>query len=116
MDKMPAVAIAIEPPSAASFHARGDAYRSAGAYDRAVADYSEAVRLDAKFEAAYLHRAEALIAKHDFDGALADLDRVVDLDPNCANTRNIQRVRLQQQRRIPDCHRRRHGSDHYRAA
>jgi len=41
-------------------------------YDKAIADFTEAIRLDPKYEDAYVARAEAYSNKNDYDKALSD--------------------------------------------
>ena len=54
-------------------------------HDKAIADYSEAIRLAPKLTKAYLDRAYAYDnGKKDFDRAIADYDSVIRLDPNNA--------------------------------
>ena len=55
-----------------------------GDYDRAIADYTEAIRLDPKHAKAYNNRALAYDAKGDFDKAIADLTEAIKADPNYA--------------------------------
>src|SRR5229473_2079324 len=45
------------------FNNRGNAHYGKGEYDRAVADYSEAIRLDPKYAAAYNARGNAFFSK-----------------------------------------------------
>ena len=54
-------------------------------HDKAIADYSEAIRLAPKLTKAYFDRAYAYDnGKKDFDRAVADYDSVIRLDPNNA--------------------------------
>jgi tetratricopeptide (TPR) repeat protein len=52
-----------------------------GDYDRAIADCTEAIRLDPKYAWAYSSRGHAFAAKGDFRSALADLMAYLRLDP-----------------------------------
>jgi tetratricopeptide (TPR) repeat protein len=45
-----------------------------GGFDRAIADYGEAIALDPKFASAYSNRGFAYAAKHEFEHILADLN------------------------------------------
>ena len=74
--------------SAIAHHERGLAYRSKGDFDRAIADYSEAIRLDPKLAAAYNNRGNAYKNKGDFDRAIADLSEAIRLDPKLASAYN----------------------------
>jgi tetratricopeptide (TPR) repeat protein len=49
--------------------------------DKAIADYTEVIRLNPDFEAAYINRAVAYDRKGDKEKALADLDRALAIDP-----------------------------------
>jgi Flp pilus assembly protein TadD len=65
----------------AAYNYRGFAHFRKGDYDRAVADNSEAIRLDPKFAHAYNSRGLAHIEKRNYDGAVADLSQAIHLDP-----------------------------------
>jgi tetratricopeptide (TPR) repeat protein len=54
-------------------------------YDRAIADYNEAIRLDAKDVTAYNARGTAWRAKGDLDRAIADYNEAIKLDPKYAH-------------------------------
>jgi tetratricopeptide (TPR) repeat protein len=60
---------------------RGYAYHRQAALDAAIADYTEAIRLDPTIKAPYEARAEVLVAIDQRDRALADLNEVIKLDP-----------------------------------
>jgi len=51
-------------------------------YDRAIADFDEAIRLDGKLARAYLFRGLAKQAKGDDAGGNADMAKAKQLDPN----------------------------------
>src|SRR6266481_5067290 len=67
--------------SAIAHHQRGLAYRSKGNFDRAIADFSEAIRLDPKLAAAYNNRGNAYKNKGDLDRAIADYSEAIRLAP-----------------------------------
>jgi hypothetical protein len=50
-------------------------------YDEAIADYTEAIRLDAKSPYRYVRRGNAYLAKGDYDNAIADYDLSIQLRP-----------------------------------
>ena len=54
-------------------------YYVKGEYDRAIADASEAIRLDPKYARAYCIRGEAYRMKGDFDRAIANLTEALRL-------------------------------------
>jgi tetratricopeptide (TPR) repeat protein len=63
---------------------RGTAYLSKGDYDRALADFNQAVKLQPDGASAYFNRAAVYFAKQDFDRALADINQVIKLQPDFA--------------------------------
>jgi tetratricopeptide (TPR) repeat protein len=69
---------------AAAYNNRGNAYYDKGDKDAAIADYSQAVKLDPNYAAAYYNRGIAYSAKGDKDAAIADYSQAVKLDPNDA--------------------------------
>ena len=68
-------------PSLSCYGCRGTARLEARAYDLAVADFSEAIRLAPKYAKAYRGRGQAYAAKGDAAAAGADLKRARSLDP-----------------------------------
>jgi tetratricopeptide (TPR) repeat protein len=63
---------------------RGDAYSGLGNIERALAEYSEAIRFDPQSAFAYAKRGVADSAKGDGEAALADTNKAVTLDPKLA--------------------------------
>src|SRR5216684_3591567 len=66
---------------AKAYFNRGLAYSSKKDYDRAIADFSEAIRLDPKYAWTYANRGSIRTAKGEFDLAIADLTEAINLDP-----------------------------------
>ena len=66
---------------AVAYYDRGNAYKDLKDYDRALADYGDALKLDPRYAHAYLNRGFVYAAKNDADHALADLNRSIQLDP-----------------------------------
>jgi tetratricopeptide (TPR) repeat protein len=64
---------------------RGVEYGKKGDYDRAIADYTEAIRLDPKDPHAYNDRGNAYRYKGDNDRAIADCTEAIRLDPKYAH-------------------------------
>jgi Tfp pilus assembly protein PilF len=77
-------AVRLDPAAAASYMARGDAFRSKRELARALADYGEAIRLDPQHADAYVRRGRALRARGEYEGAIADFGQALRLDPSNA--------------------------------
>jgi tetratricopeptide (TPR) repeat protein len=67
---------------------RCDEYVIKGDSDRAIADCTEAIRLDPKLSMAYNNRGDECRLKKDFDRAIQDLNAAVRLDPTHAQARS----------------------------
>jgi tetratricopeptide (TPR) repeat protein len=67
---------------AEAFNNRGVGYRLKGDYDRAIADYNQAIKLNAKFASAYNNRAVAYDKKGEYDRAMVDYDQAIKLKPS----------------------------------
>jgi tetratricopeptide (TPR) repeat protein len=57
-------------------------------YDRAIADYSSAIKIDPNDAKAYRSRGIAYNSKGDFDRAIADFNQAIKIDPNYASAYN----------------------------
>jgi len=53
-----------------------------GDYDRAIASFTEAIRLDPKYVPAYVNRGDIYKTRGDYDKAVADYDESIRLDPD----------------------------------
>jgi tetratricopeptide (TPR) repeat protein len=69
---------------AEAFGKRGLAYRLKGEYDRAIQDYNQAIKLNAKSAAAYNNRGVAYDHKGEYDRAIQDYDQAIKLKPDFA--------------------------------
>ena len=58
-------------------------------YDKAIADYDEAIRLDPKYAVAYHNRGNAWYLKHEYDKAIADYGEAIRLEPKYASAYNM---------------------------
>jgi tetratricopeptide (TPR) repeat protein len=63
------------------FNDRGVAYRLKGDVDRAIQDYSQAIRLNPRSAMIYNNRGVAYDRKGDYDRAIADYDQAIRLRP-----------------------------------
>ena len=69
----------LDPKGALAFKNRGDAYMNKGDYDRALADYNEAIRLDPNNALAFCNRGRAKRHINDVSGS-ADIAKARQLD------------------------------------
>src|SRR5262249_44524466 len=67
------------PRPAADFNRRGEQLLNKGRLDKAIADFTEAIKLDGNLAAAYFNRALCFQGKNDLVTALADLDTALRL-------------------------------------
>jgi tetratricopeptide (TPR) repeat protein len=77
--------VSCTPKTAEGFVKRGYAYEEKSELDMAIADYTEAIRLDTKYSEAYYRRAHVYSDKGNKDNAINDFTTVIRLDPNNAN-------------------------------
>ena len=64
---------------------RGVAALDAGDFDRAISEFSTAIRLDQNNSIGYFNRGIAYFNKTDFDRAISDFTQAVRIDPNFAD-------------------------------
>jgi tetratricopeptide (TPR) repeat protein len=69
---------------ARAYSNRGITYTNQGNFDRAIADHSEAIRLDPTWAGAYSNRGRAYREKGEDRRAIADLTEAIRLDPRLA--------------------------------
>src|SRR4030095_3902037 len=74
--------VAGPPTTAEGYYARANAYSKEGRLDRAVADYTEAIRLDPRYFDAYEGRGWAYDHAGEFDKAIADFTTALKILPN----------------------------------
>ena len=82
------------PKTAEDYHARGLAYLNNSDYDNAIADFTQAIKLNPDYSAevyfdrgeAYYKRGSAYADKGDYNRAIADYTQAIWLNPNDAET------------------------------
>ena len=65
---------------AEAYHGRGAAWHAKREYDRAIADYDQAIRLDPDRALVYYDRGVTWHAKREYDRAIADYDQTIRLN------------------------------------
>lgn len=80
--QLPAIDLAI------TYYNRGATWAAKGEYDKAIADYSETIRLNPNYSAAYGNRGVLWAAKGDYGKAIADYNDAIRLNPNSADVYN----------------------------
>jgi S1-C subfamily serine protease len=71
---------------AKAYFDRGMASFEGQQYDKAISDYSEAIRLDPTLGSAYANRGLAYYSKKDYDNAIRDYTKAIRLDPTSSIT------------------------------
>jgi tetratricopeptide (TPR) repeat protein len=87
------VAVLLERWNWRAYYARGGAYDGMRDFDRAIADYSEALRLNPDHAYILCDRARAFAAKFDYDRAIDDCTEAIRRDPQHVDA---YRIRAQQ--------------------
>jgi tetratricopeptide (TPR) repeat protein len=64
-----------------TYYNRGISYAEKGEHDQAIADYTEAIRLDPKGATAYNNRGDSYAKKGEYDQAIADYTEAIRLVP-----------------------------------
>ena len=77
---------------AAEHNDRGIEYYNKGNYDRAIAEYTEAIRLNPNLTAAYANRGVVYHEKGDYNRAITDYTEAIRLNPNEADYYNIRGI------------------------
>jgi tetratricopeptide (TPR) repeat protein len=76
---------------------RGYSAQRGGDYDTAIAEFTEAIRLDPNFTAAYFDRGYSYCKKGDWDRAIADFEAALRLMPDRDSIREtLENARRQQ--------------------
>ncbi len=67
---------------AVTYNNRGNTYSDKGDFDRAIEDYTEAIRLNPKYDKAFYNRGLAYSKKGDHDRAMKDYSEAIRINPN----------------------------------
>jgi tetratricopeptide (TPR) repeat protein len=87
------------PQTAGTFLDRGLLFASRGDYQKAIADFSEAIRLNPNLTAAYTIRSAVYINNGNYALAIADLEEILRFNPNDQDARRNLDIARQRQGR-----------------
>jgi len=82
------IASKLSPVQSSVYFVKGNAWYGKGEYDKAIADYDQAIRLNPKYAWAYHNRGYAWYGKGEYDKAIADYDKAIALDGKLAMAYN----------------------------
>ena len=99
---------------AAKYSNRGVEWNQKKEYERALADYSNAIRHDAKYADAYYNRCITYVRKEDYDRAIADCSRAIELGPSANSWDAASDTRLSNNQTYSDYFERRGIAYHYK--
>src|SRR5665213_2329612 len=74
--------------NATNFYNRAMSERDKGDYDKAIADFTQAIKLNSNYVAAYDDRSFAKERKGDYDGAFSDAVKAIQMNPKYAPAYN----------------------------
>ena len=67
-----------------AFNDRANVYEITGEYDKAIADYGQAIQRNPGYPAAYFNRASLRLIRGEYDEAITDFDHAIGLRPSYA--------------------------------
>ena len=82
--KLYTAGLTLYPKMVEGYIKRGNAYSYIGEHDKAIADYSETIKLKTNYAKAYYKRGNVYRNKVDFDKAVADYTKAIELNPDYA--------------------------------
>ncbi|GHU21241.1 hypothetical protein FACS1894172_08980 [Spirochaetia bacterium] len=86
--KSPVLSVRTAPVDATVYYNRGMEYYNKDDYDRAIAEFTEAIRINPQYANAYNWRGWAYYDKGEYDRAIADYTQAIRIDPQDANAYN----------------------------
>ncbi|MBS1771455.1 MAG: tetratricopeptide repeat protein [Bacteroidetes bacterium] len=72
-------------PNATNYYNRGVIWNDKGEYDKAIADYNEAIKISVNYVDAYNNRGNSWSNKREYDKAIADYNEAIKINPNDAD-------------------------------
>lgn len=69
----------LDPTDADAYCSRGIAYMEKGKYNKAITDYTEALKINPKYADAYYNRGNAYVKKGLHDKAIEDFNKAIEL-------------------------------------
>ena len=82
--KLYTASLTFNPKIVEDYIKRGNAYSYIGEYDKAIADYDQAIKLKPHYAKAYYHRGVAYCKKREYDKAIKDYNAVIKREPDYA--------------------------------
>ena len=64
-------------------------YYGKGGFDQAIADYGQAIELAPTYAEAYCHRAEACLSLGEWELAIQDYEKYLELRPNAPDREDV---------------------------
>lgn len=79
--KLYTASLTFNPKMVEDYIRRGNAYSYIGEYDKAIADYDQAIKLKPNYAKAYYHRGVAYGEKREYNKAIKDYNEVIKREP-----------------------------------
>lgn len=73
---------------ARAYYHRGNSYVKLGQYERAIADYNQAIEIDSEDAEAYNNRGNSYNGLNQYEHAIEDLNKAIELKPNLVEAYN----------------------------
>ena len=87
--KLYTASLTFNPKIVEDYIKRGNAYGYIGEYDKAIADYDQAIKLKPHYAKAYYHRGVAYCKKREYDKAIKDYNEVIKREPDYAEAYSV---------------------------